>query len=60
MSEYEKRPGGEAGAAVRSDRASTAKSRREAVLAEARAQGLEVEERSDGSIVIREPRKAKR
>jgi hypothetical protein len=48
---FERRPGGEAGA-VRSDRAQTATTRREAALEAAREAGAEIETRDDGTIVI--------
>lgn len=53
MTGYEHRPGGEAGDA-RSGQP-TAKTRRDAVIGEARRAGADVEERDDGSLVIRWP-----
>jgi len=52
----EKRPGGASGEVARSQR--TAK-RRDAVLAEARADDAEIEKRVDGRTVISRPTKAK-
>jgi hypothetical protein len=50
MSTYETRPGGMAGAPVRAS-ASSAMSRKQRVLEEARAEGDEIEER-DGKVTI--------
>jgi hypothetical protein len=51
MTTFETRPGGREGAA-RSKPGATAKSRKEAIEAAARAEGATVEQRADGSVVI--------